>query len=65
MSRDLENATKAAQCAALLCGDLLALVRSDNPILSDVAMNHLATAQNMKADLDRLAANLEKMESKP
>jgi len=62
MSKDLENATKAAQCAALLCDDLRALVRSENLILSDVAMHHMADAQNLKANLDRLAANLKQME---
>ena len=62
MNHDLENATKAAQCAALLCDDLRALVRSDNLVLSDVAMNYLADAQNLKANLDRLAFNLKQME---
>ena len=61
MNHDLENATKAAQCAALLCDDLRALVRSDNLVLSDVAMNYLADAQNLKANLDRLAFNLKQM----
>ena len=62
MSRDLENATKALQCAALLCEDLRELVRSDNLLLSDIAMQHLADAQNLKANLDRLASNLKQME---
>jgi len=64
VSPNLENATKAAQCAALLCDDLRELVRTENLILSDVAMNHLATAQNLKADLERLAKNIEQMEEK-
>lgn len=62
MNHDLENTTKAAQCAALLCEDLRELVRSDNLLLSDIAMQHLGFAQNLKANLDRLASNLKQME---
>lgn len=62
---DIENATKAAQCAALLCDDLRELVRSDNLLLSDIALQHLGFAQNLKADLDRLASNLKQMEQLP
>lgn len=62
MTPELENAAKAAQCAALLCDDLRELVRSDNLLLSDIAMQHLADAQNLKANLDRLASNLKQME---
>jgi hypothetical protein len=64
MSKDLENATKAAQCAALLCDDMIALVSSDNLILSDLAMQHLGFAQNIKADLDRLVANIKQMDKR-
>ena len=62
MNKDLENATKAAQCAALLCEDLRALVSADNLVLSDIALRHLGNAQTLSADLDRLAANLKKMD---
>lgn len=62
MNKDLEKAIKAAQCAALLCDDLLALVSTDNLVLSDVAMNNLCNAQNLKANLDHLASNLKKMD---
>lgn len=58
MSTEFENATKAAQCAALLCDDLRELVRSPNLLLSDIAMQHLADVQNLKANLERLAFNL-------
>lgn len=61
---DIERTTKAAQCAALLCGDLRELVRSPNLLLSDIAMQHLADAQNLKANLERLASNLKQMEVK-
>ena len=64
MNKDIENATKAVQCAALLCADLYELVRSDNLLLSDIAMEHLADAQNLKARLERIASNLEQMERK-
>lgn len=38
MNHDLENATKAAQCADLLCQDLRALAITDNLILSDAGL---------------------------
>ena len=38
MSADLENATKAAQTAALLAADLRELIRSDNLLLAELAL---------------------------
>lgn len=58
MKRDIENATKAAQCASLLCDDLRALVISENPIIHYIAMEHLVLAIQLHAKLDRLANNL-------
>jgi hypothetical protein len=63
MSRDLENATKAAQGASLLVADLRALMASDNPLLSDMALNELGVAATLCGRLQRLQANLETMES--
>lgn len=62
MSCDLENATKATQCAELLCSDLRALVCSDNLMLSDVALAELDRATALHLRLQRLQANLETME---
>jgi len=64
MSRDLENATKAAQCAALLVADLKDLVRSDNLLLSDAALADLAIVAAVHIRLQRLQDNLETMEAK-
>ena len=62
MTPDLENATKAAQSAALLTDDLRALVRSDNPLLSDIALRELADVAALRTRLERLQANLEQMD---
>lgn len=61
MSLDLEKATKAAQCAELLCSDLLELVRTENLLLWEIAMRHLTSAQNLRAELERLVVNLKQM----
>lgn len=65
MSPNLENATKAAQCAALLCDDLRALAVTDNLILSDVVMAELEIAVAQRIRLQRLVDNLAQMEEKP
>ncbi len=62
MNRDLENATVAAQCAALLCHDLKALAVTDNLILSDVIVKELEIAMAQRIRLERIAANLKQME---
>ncbi len=62
---DLEKTTIAAQCAALLCQDLKALVVTDNLILSDVAVKELEIAAAQRIRLERLAANLKQMEATP
>ncbi len=62
MNRDLENVTKAAQCAALLCSDLRALVCSDNLLLSDATLAELERVTALHIRLQRLQTNLETME---
>lgn len=64
MTRDLENATKATQTAALLVSDLRALMASKNLLLSDIALNELGVVSLLCGRLQRLQANLEQMEPK-
>lgn len=61
MSIDLEKATKAAQCADLLCNDLHDLSKTENLLLWEIATRHLASAQNLRIELARLARYLEQM----
>lgn len=56
---DIENATKAAQCASLLCADLQALAKSDNLLLADLALHHLETTAKLRISLERIHANLQ------
>lgn len=65
MSKDLENATKAAQAADLLCQDLRALANTDSLILSDAIMAELDIAAAQRNRLERIASNLKQMEVKP
>ena len=65
MNHDLENATKAAQCADLLCQDLKALAITDNLILHDAVIAELQIAAAQRIRLERIAANLKQMEAKP
>lgn len=65
MSRDLENATKAAQSAALLCKDLSELFKSDNLLLSELAFAELTLAANLRVRLERLQTHLKTMEARP
>lgn len=56
---DIENTTKAAQCAGLLCDDLTALAKSaKNPFLADLALELQAEALNLRVKLDRAVKNL-------
>lgn len=61
MTRDIENATKSAQTAALLVSDLRALVQSGNPLLADIALAELAIVAPLQTRLERLQANLEQL----
>lgn len=64
MTQNLENATKATQCAALLCDDLKSLEAStDSLILADVVKAEFAAAFGQLARLERLARTIGKMES--
>lgn len=58
---DLEKATVAAQCAALLCNDLKAMAVTDNLILSDVIVKEIEIAVAQRIRLERIAANLTQM----
>lgn len=56
---DIENTTKAAQCASLLCGDLTTLAKSaKNPFLADLALELQAEALKIHVKLDRAVNNL-------
>ncbi len=64
---DVEKATKAAQSAAFLCNDLTQLVRSNNALLSDLALAALGhdlivafeRVNELHICLERLQQNLE------
>lgn len=64
MNHDIENAIKAAQCAALLCDDLRALAVTDNLILHDAVIAELQIAAAQRIRLERIVANLKQMEVK-
>ena len=57
-----ENVIKAAQTASLLRDDLQALVRSENPLLSEIAMRELEIAAALANRLDRIEGLLSKGE---
>ena len=61
MTLDLENTVKAAPTAALLADDLSALVRSDNLLLSDLAVIELGIVTRLRLRLERLQMNLQQM----
>ena len=63
MSRemDIENATKAAQCADLLIQDLQSLHRSCEPIVSLLILPELEKAVGIKQRMEASVASL-KME---
>lgn len=52
--KDQENLTKAAQTAELLRQDLCELVKSENPFLSDIALELLESASAMEQRLKRM-----------
>lgn len=65
MTNDLENATKAAQTAALLCSDLHELVKSENLLFSDIAIatEKLEQASELCQYLEQLQDKLKAMET--
>ena len=54
--QDNENVVKACQTANLLVQDLRAMLRSDNPLLADIAMEILKMAAEVENRLKRLEA---------
>ncbi|MFY9327817.1 MAG: hypothetical protein WAO76_07340 [Georgfuchsia sp.] len=63
MNMDIENADKAAQVAELLEQDLMALVASPNPLVSDIALAMKEEATALRIRLERLFHNLQAMET--
>lgn len=55
---DHQKATTAARCANQLSHDLAELVRSDNPLLSDIALAELEIVSKLNIRLERLASHL-------
>jgi hypothetical protein len=49
-----ENVTKAAQCAALLVGDVRAITQSSNPLLAEIGLETLKAAADLEQRLKRL-----------
>ena len=49
-----ENVTKAAQCAALLVGDVRAITQSSNPLLAEIGLEALKAAADLEQRLKRL-----------
>jgi hypothetical protein len=60
---DVENATKAAQSAALLQADLGDLLRSENPLVSELALREVDVIVASRVRLERLAALLDELEA--
>jgi len=61
LKQDLESATKAMQCASLLCGDIADLEKSTNPLVATLAKNLLSQAGQVHIHLKQLEADLEKL----
>ena len=49
-----ENVTKAAQCAALLVGDVRAITQSSNPLLAEIGLVALLAAADLEQRVKRL-----------
>lgn len=63
MNQDTDNAVKAAQTADLLCGDLQDLVKSQNRLLSRIALEILADAARMRSRILDVVCDLSDRES--
>jgi len=59
LKQDIEVATKAMQCAALLCGDIADLERATNPLVASLANDLLSQAGQLHIRLKQLKADLE------
>jgi len=55
---DIENATKAAQCAALLVSDVRALAASRDLLLSELGMETLELVVKIEQKLKRIESIL-------
>lgn len=55
-AQDLENLTKAAQCANLLTKNIRAVVSADNPLLAEIALGLQEEAVAIEHRLQRLMA---------
>lgn len=53
---DRRNVEKASQTANLLVQDLQGLVKSDNPLLADIALETLQQAAQIEQRLNRIEA---------
>lgn len=53
-STDRENVTKAAQCAALVVGDVRAITQSNDPLLAEIGLEVLKAAVDLEQRLKRL-----------
>lgn len=56
---DIENASKAQQCAQLLRADIQDLVKSKNPFVSDLGLLLMVEVGGIETALGRLNCNLE------
>jgi len=54
--RDPENLVKAAQTAELLLQDLRELVKSENPLVADIALEMLESATAIEKRLKRISS---------
>jgi hypothetical protein len=55
-AQDQENAVKASQTANLLAQDIHAIVKSENPLLAELAMEMLPQAVALEQKLKRIAS---------
>lgn len=62
-TRDQENLLKSGQTANLLVQDLQALSRSDNPLLSEIALEVLQQAALLEKRLSRIEMITRKKEA--
>lgn len=56
---DIENATKALHSAQFLVSELRALVKTDNLLLSELALRDLESAVEIETHLNRILTGLQ------
>lgn len=59
LDQDIQNTTKADQCADLLMRDLGDLKRSDNPLLGDIALELMTDLSKIRSRLQVTIGSLE------